>query len=208
MRPMMGLDRARKTLAYYLTMPVVHLLVMTPVTPNQMSVTGFLLAVATGVLIAFGHLFAAGFVMLVSGYFDIIDGALARAKGKATRFGGVLDDTFDRVSESIILLGILILFLFGAEQPFFSLIGREWAVFLVGVALLSFPLVSHIRAKAEAMGIECTVGVLTRTERVILLALGLWINQLVIILVIIVLLSWVSAGQRLFHTWRNTKIQA
>jgi len=208
MRPMAGLNGARKKLSYYLTMPVVHLLAKTPATPNAISVAGFLLSVVTGILIALGYQFIAGFVILLGGYFDLLDGALARQKGQATKFGGVLDDTFDRVSESIILLGILFLFLFGTEQPFFSLIGRQWAIFLVGIALLSFPLVSHIRAKAEALGVECTVGIFTRTERVILLALGLWINQLVIILAIIILLSLVSAGQRLIYTWQITKNQA
>jgi CDP-diacylglycerol---glycerol-3-phosphate 3-phosphatidyltransferase len=199
----MGLNGARKTLASYLTMPAVRLLARTSVTPNALSVFGFLLSAATAVLIAFGHQVIAGFVMLFGGYFDIVDGALARQKGQTTRFGAVLDSTFDRLSESVVLLGILVLFLFGGEQHLFSLIGREGAVFVVGVALLSFPLVSHVRAKAEALGIDCTVGIFTRTERVILLALGLWINQLVIILCIIVVLSLVTAGQRLYHVRRE-----
>ena len=198
----MGLNGARKTLASYLTMPAVHLLARTSVTPNTLSVFGFFLSVVTAVLIAFGHQLIAGFVMLFGGYFDIVDGALARQKGQTTHFGAVLDSTLDRLSESVVLLGIMVLFLFSGEQYLFSLIGREWAVFVVGVALLSFPLVSHVRAKAEALGIDCTVGIFTRTERVILLALGLWINQLVIILCIIVVLSLVTAGQRLLRVRR------
>jgi CDP-diacylglycerol--glycerol-3-phosphate 3-phosphatidyltransferase len=195
----MELNRARKSLAYYLTMPAVHLLAKTPVTPNQLSVFGFLLSIVTAVLIAFGGQFIAGFVMLFSGYFDIIDGALARQKGQSSRFGAVLDSTLDRVSESVILVGILMLFIFGREQALFSLIDREWAVFLVGLALLSFPLVSHVRAKAEALGIECTTGIFTRTERVIILALGLLINQIAIALAIIIFFSLVTACQRLIR---------
>lgn len=195
----MGLNGARKTLGSYLTMPVVNLLARTSITPNALSMFGFLLSVVTAVLIAFGHQFIAGFILLLSGYFDIIDGALARQVGKTTRFGGVLDSTLDRLSESVVLLGILVLFLFGREQALFTLIGREWAVFLVGVALLCCPLVSHVRAKAEALGIECTEGIFTRTERVVLLVLGLWINQLVIILAIIAFLSLFTAGQRLLR---------
>lgn len=195
----MGLNGARKTLASYLTRPAVHLLVRTSVTPNALSVLGFLLSAVTAVLVAFGYQLAAGFIMLLGGYFDIVDGAVARQKGQTTRFGAVLDSTLDRLSESVVLLGIMVLFLFSGEQHLFSLIGREWSVFIVGSALLSFPLVSHVRAKAEALGIDCTTGIFTRTERVILLTLGLWINQLVIILCVIVVLSLVTAVQRLLR---------
>jgi CDP-diacylglycerol--glycerol-3-phosphate 3-phosphatidyltransferase len=195
----MGLNRTRKSIAYYLTVPVARLLAKTPVTPNELSVFGFLLSIVTAVLIAYGGHFIAAFVMLFSGYFDIIDGALARYKGQSTQFGAVLDSTLDRVSESVVLLGILVLFMFSREQSLFSLIGREWAVFLVGLALLSSPVVSHVRAKAEALGIECTEGIFTRTERVIILALGLLINQIVIALAIIVFFSLITAGQRLIR---------
>lgn len=201
----MGFNGVRKKLAYYFTKPAVNLLKRTAVTPNALSIIGYCITIVTAVLIAFGHTLIAGFVMLFGGYFDIIDGALAREKGLATPFGAVLDSTLDRLSESTVLLGILVLFLSGGGQPFLSLIGREWAVFLVGLALLSFPVVSHVRAKAEAIGLECTEGIFTRTERVILLTLGLWFNQLIIALAVIVLLTLVTAGQRLRLVFRETQ---
>jgi len=167
---------------------------------------GLCLAVVTAVLIAIGNLLAAGLLMLVSGYFDILDGALARHTDKATRFGAILDSTLDRLSEAVVLLGILALFLITKEPNLFALIDRQWAVFLVGVTLLGSPLVSYIRARAEALGIQCQVGIFTRTERVIVLVLGLLTKQIIIALAIIALLSLITAGQRLFYVHKQTKM--
>ncbi|GAH76091.1 unnamed protein product, partial [marine sediment metagenome] len=104
------LSEVRKTAAYYLTQPVVRLFAKTPITPNTISWFGFLLAAGAAVLITTGHLFAAGFVVLVAGFFDILDGALARHTNQTTRFGAVLDSTLDRLSEAVLLLGILVLY--------------------------------------------------------------------------------------------------
>jgi len=196
----------RRSIAYYLTEPTVRLLAKTSITPSMITWFGLCLAVVTAVLIAIGNLLAAGLLMLVSGYFDILDGALARHTDKATRFGAILDSTLDRLSEAVVLLGILALFLITKEPNLFALIDRQWAVFLVGVTLLGSPLVSYIRARAEALGIQCQVGIFTRTERVIVLVLGLLTKQIIIALAIIALLSLITAGQRLFYVHKQTKM--
>lgn len=190
----------RKATAHYLTQPVVLLLAKTSITPNTITWFGFLLSVGATVLIVTEHLFAAGLLVLVSGLFDLLDGALARHTNQATRFGAVLDSTLDRLAEAVLLLGILILY--AREQ---SVIG----ILLVGIALPSSLLVSYIRAKAEALGLECKVGLFTRAERVIVLALGLLLNQidyaLITALGVIVLFSLFTAGQRLVHVRHQTK---
>lgn len=190
----------RKATAHYLTQPVVLLLAKTSITPNTITWFGFLLSVGATVLIVTEHLFAAGLLVLVSGLFDLLDGALARHTNQATRFGAVLDSTLDRLAEAVLLLGILILY--AREQ---SVIG----ILLVGIALPSSLLVSYIRAKAEALGLECKVGLFTRGERVIVLALGLLLSQidyaLIAALGVIVLFSLFTAGQRLVHVRHQTK---
>ena len=197
---MSRLSEVRKTAAYYLTQPVVRLFAKTPITPSAISWFGFLLAAGAAVLITTGHLFAAGFVVLGAGFFDILDGALARHTNQTTRFGAVLDSTLDRLSEAVLLLGILVLY--AREQSVAEIL-------LVGVALLGSLLVSYIRARAETLGLECQLGLFTRAERVIVLALGLLLNQidnaLVIALAIIVVFSFITVGQRLVHLWRQTK---
>lgn len=201
----MKINDARKLIAYYMTMPVVRVLEKTAVTPNAITLFGFCLAVVTAVLIASGYQLIAGIVMLISGYFDIIDGALARSTNQTTRFGAVLDSTLDRVSEAVILLGIMFLFLFGIEQALFTLVSREWAVFLVGIAFPSFMLVSYIKARSETQGIDCETGIFTRTERVVVLALGLLINQVIIVLGIVVFFSLVTAVQRLVCVYKGQR---
>ncbi len=197
---MAKLDEFRKTAADYLTRPAVRLLSKTSITPNAITWFGFLLSIGAAILIGTEYLFAAGFVVLVAGLFDLLDGALARRTNQATHFGAILDSTLDRIAEAIILLGILILYI--REQ---STLG----ILLVGIALPSSQMVSYIRARAEAAGLECRVGLFTRGERVIVLALGLLLSRidyaLIIALSVIVLFSLFTAGQRLLHVWQQRK---
>jgi CDP-diacylglycerol--glycerol-3-phosphate 3-phosphatidyltransferase len=195
-----NLSRVRSSLAYRFTEPVVRVLARTPLTPDAITWLGFILALGAAALIIMEHPFAAGFMVLAGGFFDILDGALARRIGKATTFGAVLDSTLDRLSEAVVLLAILELY--AAEQ---SLVG----ILIVGAALLGSMLVSYIRARAEAVGLECKVGLFTRAERVVVLALGLLLshiaNALIIALAIIVVFSFFTAGQRLVYVWRQRK---
>ncbi len=199
-RPVIKLAEVRKAAAYYLAHPVVHLLAKTSITPNTITWLGFLLSAGAAALIVTGHLLAAGLLVLVAGLFDLLDGALARRTNQVTHFGAVLDSTLDRLAEIVLLLGILILYV--REQ---SAVG----ILLAGIALPSSLVVSYIRARAEVLGLDCAVGLFTRGERVIVLALGLLLNQidyaLIIALCIIVLFSLFTAGQRLLHVWHQTK---
>ena len=203
---MVKLPQVRKTLANYFTEPVVRFLAVTPISPNALTWFGFLLTAGAAALIAIGHLLAAGLVVLFASYFDILDGALARRTNRITRFGGILDSTLDRLSDGVLLLGVLALFAFaGEESVLFTILAREWSILLAFVTLLGSQLVSYIRARAEAMGLECQVGLFTRAERVVVLALGLLINQIVIALAIIAVLSFITAGQRLVYVWKQAR---
>lgn len=195
----------RKTLAGYLTGPVVQLLVALSISPNALTWTGFSLTLGAAALIATGHLVAAGFVVLAGGACDMLDGALARRTKRVSSFGAILDSTLDRLSEIALLLGILILFLTKEPPVPLAFLTKEWMILLVFVTLFSSLMVSYIRARAEAMGIECQAGIFTRTERVIVLILGLWLNQIAIALAIIALFSLVTVGERLAYIGRQTK---
>ena len=201
---MVRLSQVRKAVAYYLTEPAVHFLDKTSISPSTITWFGFLLAIGAAGLIVTGHLFAAGFVVLLAGFFDILDGALARHHSWATRFGAILDSTLDRLSEAVLLFALLVFFIFTEQWAFFAL-DKPLAMLLVFLALLGSLLVSYIRARAEALGMECQVGLFTRAERVIVLALGLLLNQIVIALAIIVVFSFFTIGQRLIYVWQQTK---
>ena len=194
-----GLVRVRKAIARYFTDSVVKLLVRISVTPNTLTWFGFILAVVAGWLIISGSFFAAGIVVLLAGFFDILDGALARATNQTTRFGAVLDATLDRFSEAVLFFSIIVFYALRADERLVLLIA------LVGVTVVGSFMVSYIRARAESLGLDCQVGLFTRAERVIILTLGLWLNQLVIALAIILVVSFITVVQRLFHVWRQTE---
>jgi len=197
---MADLQGIRRALGKYFTDPIVAVLEKTHITPNTVTCLGLLITIAAAVLVALGHPFAAGFVVLFAGLFDMLDGALARRTNRITRFGGVLDSTLDRVSEAAVLIGIAVLY---ANRQ------STWGVALTGIALIGSQLVSYIRAKAEAMNISCEIGVFTRPERVVILSMGLLLsrfnNVLLFALAIIAVLSIITAGQRLFFVWKKTK---
>jgi CDP-diacylglycerol---glycerol-3-phosphate 3-phosphatidyltransferase len=189
----------RKSLGAIFTQPVVRLLSRTSITPNTVTWVGFLIITGAAVLAGLGYFLFAGLVVLLAGYFDIIDGALARQTQRVTRFGGVLDSTLDRLSEAVVLIGLMAYYIFRPE------ISQPWIILLLGLSMISSFLVSYIRARAEGAGVKCEVGISTRTERVLLLALGLIINQVLIALLIITLMSAVTVVQRLAYVYRETR---
>ena len=200
---MSNLVKTRQIISQYVTQPPVKLLAKTPVTPNTLTWLGLMITAGAAALIATEHLFAAGFVVLAAGVFDMLDGALARLTNRVTRFGGILDSTLDRVSEAILLLALLAVF------------ARDQKVaesLLTGIVLFSSLMVSYLRSRIEATGIDCKIGLFTRPERVIVLVLGLLLSQfeyaLVTALAIIAALSIFTAGQRFYHAWRQIKEQA
>jgi len=191
---------ARKTKSAFLIQPIIKFLAITRVTPNVLTWLGFLITVGAAVLVITDNLFTAGFVVLFAGLFDMLDGALARATNRITPFGGILDSTLDRLSEAVLLLSLLYVFI-QAQQTAESM--------LVGLALIGSFMVSYIRARMEALGMECSVGIFTRPERIIVLALGLLLSgfdyALVIALGIITIFSFFTAGHRLIYAWRRTR---
>ena len=193
----------KRTVGAYLTQPVVRILAKTRTTPNDLTWLGFGLTLGAVALIIAGHLLAAGFMVLVSSFFDMLDGALARGTNQVTRFGAILDSTLDRMSEAGLFLGILVFYALNATPR------STMIILLAGIAMIASFLVSYVRARAEGAGLDCEVGLLTRTERVVVLILGLLLSQidyvLVIALGVIGILSSVTVGQRLVYVWRQTR---
>lgn len=192
----------KRTVGAYLTRPVVRILAKTRMTPNNLTWLGFGLTLGAVASIISGHLLAAGFVVLAASFLDMLDGALARGTNQVTRFGSILDSTLDRMSEAGLFLGILVFYSLNTTPR------STMIILLSGIAMIASFLVSYVRARAEGAGLDCEVGLLTRTERVVVLVLGLLLSQidyaLVIALVIIAVLSSVTVGQRLIYVWRQT----
>ena len=172
--------------------PIVGLIARTGVTPNHLSLLGFSGNVGAAVLAARGDFLWAGIVMLVFSAMDMLDGALARATGRATRFGAVLDAALDRMSEAALLSGLGYYF---AER------GQTEETMLCFAALAGSLLVSYVRAHALSQGLDLQDGLFTRVERVILLAVVLMIDQVRIGLWILAVLTMLTGVQRLYVAW-------
>lgn len=181
---------------YQLLAPLVILLSRLHLSPNQVSIAGFLLTlVSAGILIA-GYPVTAGGLFLLASSLDIFDGALARLEKKATPFGAFLDSTLDRVSEGAIFMAIAYRF---------ALEGQAIAVAGVVLAMLGGMLTSYIRARAEALGIPCTMGWVSRPERVILIGVGLIFGLLIETVYLLAALGLLTAGQRFFHVYTHLR---
>jgi CDP-diacylglycerol--glycerol-3-phosphate 3-phosphatidyltransferase len=176
--------------------PMVSALRWLRITPNQVTITGTVLNVAAAVLVAVDHLIYAGIVFLVAGCFDMLDGALARVAQKATPFGAFLDSTLDRVSEGVV---------FAAIGYLLAVEGRSIDVALVVLALLGSILVSYTRARAEALSVECKVGLMSRPERIVLIAVGLFFDVLPYVIYIMLALTAFTVIQRVVHTYRQLR---
>jgi CDP-diacylglycerol--glycerol-3-phosphate 3-phosphatidyltransferase len=128
--------------------------------PNTITLVGMLLQVGIGVLFGFGYLRLGGVLLLVVSPVDALDGLLARTLGKQSRFGAFLDSTFDRISDASLILGL-------AAYDIWR--GDYLSVALLLVATVASMMVSYVRARAEALGFSCKVGLLTRLERILLI---------------------------------------
>jgi CDP-diacylglycerol--glycerol-3-phosphate 3-phosphatidyltransferase len=195
----MNLIDIRRNLAYRITDPIVGILSKSGITPNILTLINLALNIVAAYFIATGHFLIGGILILVSGLFDLLDGALARLTKKVTKFGAILDSTVDRISEAAILCGLLIWY---APQEDTSL-----KLLLIFVVLIGSFLVSYIRARAEGLGWQCQVGLFTRAERVIVLAIGLLINQIFIALCVLVVFVFITVFQRLVYLWKQGKIK-
>jgi len=193
----MNLQDIRRILAYRITSPIVGILSKSGITPNALTLTNLALNIVAAYVIATGHFLLGGVLILGSGLFDLLDGALARFSKQTTKFGAVLDSTVDRISEAATLCGLLIWYV---PQE-----GATLEIVLILAVLIGSFLVSYIRARAEGLGWQCQVGLFTRAERVIVLAVGLLINQIFVALCILTVFVFVTVVQRLVYVWKQEK---
>jgi phosphatidylinositol phosphate synthase len=168
--------------------------------PNVITVLGVVIQAFGSWEILRGHLMIASIATLVSGVADILDGAVAKARGVTSRFGALLDSTTDRLSDALFFLPIAWLYAVAPDKP-----GREqhWVAALALVALVAAFLVSYIKARAEALGYECNVGIAERLERWIVMVLTLFFDVLPLGVAILAAASLVTAVQRLAHVHKQ-----
>jgi CDP-diacylglycerol--glycerol-3-phosphate 3-phosphatidyltransferase len=188
-------ERARKVFQRILN-PITGVLMRTPITPNALTVMGAIVNALIGFIVATGNLTLGGIVLLVSGLFDSLDGALARRIGVTSKFGAFLDSTLDRYSEAFVLLGLLV---YAGDR---GLVLEQRLVF---VTLVGSLLISYTRARAEGLGIDCKVGLLTRMERFLILSSMLIVQQVTLGLIVLAVLTHITVIQRISHVRRSLR---
>jgi CDP-diacylglycerol--glycerol-3-phosphate 3-phosphatidyltransferase len=139
-------------------------LIESRLTPNAISMTGFVLNVAAAVLVLEEHFLLGGIAFIVGSVMDTLDGRYSRMSGKGTLFGAFLDSTLDRIEEGVVLTAV---------AWYFADNGDPVAAAACVAAVLGSLMVSYTRARAEALGVECKVGLATRPVRVVILSIGL-----------------------------------
>jgi CDP-diacylglycerol--glycerol-3-phosphate 3-phosphatidyltransferase len=177
-------------------------LIESRLTPNAISLTGLVLNVVAAVLVTQRYFFLAGVAFIVGSIMDMLDGRYSRMSGKGTPFGAFLDSTLDRIEEGVVLAAI------GA---YFAERGDELAVTAVVAAVLFSLMVSYARARAEALGVECKVGIADRPVRVVILSAGLVFAKgaslgdfelLEPAVYVLAVLTIITTFQRIFHVRR------
>ena len=187
------MEARRPTTAREYQAAVTDRLIESRLTPNAISLTGFVLCAVAAVLVWRDAYLLGGIAFAIGSICDTLDGRYARASGKGTPFGAFLDSTLDRVEEGVVLTAV---------AANFAQASDEVAVAGVVVAVLASLMVSYTRARAEALGVECKVGIATRAIRVVILSAGLiFAKQEILEPAVYVLagLSVITVGQRILH---------
>jgi len=181
---------------------IVRWLALTRINPNVLTFMGLVVNTIAAVLFGSANadtqrrmFFFAGLVIFGSGFFDLVDGAVARASNRVTRFGAFFDSVVDRYSDASQFLGLLVFYARG---------GRFFYVVLAALVMISTIMVSYTRARAESLIGTCRVGFMERPERLVLVILGALLNRMAPVLWVIAVLSTITVIHRIYYTWQRT----
>lgn len=187
--------------------PIIDWMVDARVHPNTLSTLGFLITCSSGFFFHSHHVRTAGALILIGGIFDMFDGTVARRTGLASPFGAFYDSTLDRLSEIIVYVGLLSLY-----NDYRADANDVVMIYVVIAAMAGSLMISYTRARAEALGIDCTVGIMQRAERVILIgAAALFFGEqgngavLRVVLWGLAILTNLTVLQRILWVYRNTR---
>jgi CDP-diacylglycerol---glycerol-3-phosphate 3-phosphatidyltransferase len=192
---------------YGIIKPLIDVLVRHRVHPNLLTTLGFVATLGAGMAFHQHYVRAAGFLILLGGFFDILDGRVARLTGLGSKFGAFYDSTLDRISEIVVFMGILSLY-----NSYRQELGDVGMIYLVMLAMAGSLMISYTRARAEALGLDCKVGLMPRAERVVLIgAAALFFGQawnglvLKIVIVILAVLTNLTAFQRIVWVYQHAR---
>lgn len=186
--------------------PIINFFIKRGVNPNFFTTVGLIIAIIATYIYATGFLRFGGVLLLSGGMFDILDGKVARATNRATKFGALYDSTLDRYGEVMVFFGLAYYFT-NNEFIIADINFAPLVVIAISVAIGGSIMTSYVRARAEGLGLECSVGIMQRPERIVYLGFGSIIHEytLVFVIVLIAILANITAIQRLYHVWQTEK---
>ena len=196
---MPGREQLRAAVLRYVEIPGARGMNAIGLTPNAITLLGFAVCVAGAALTALGWPLYGGIVFLAGGILDLFDGALARLTGRASPFGALLDSVFDRLGEAALFVGLGVYYLLDDSLPPAQLLASMLAVLL---GLVFSQGVSYLRARGEGLGAFTRAGIMTRTERVVILGAGLIAEGLSPVPVMVWVL-WLIAGVSCFTLFQR-----
>ncbi len=182
--------------------PVGRWLAVTPLSPNVVTLIGVAIQAGVAVAIIDGRLLLAGLVAIAGGLADGLDGALARARGISSKYGAFLDSTTDRLSDALQFVTVAWLNGMTPDVPDHS---TRLVAALALVALVASFLVSYVKARAEAVGYDCNVGIAERAERIIIIVVALIFDVVAWGVAILAVLATITFFQRMFHVKAQSK---
>ncbi|HEX2057480.1 MAG TPA: CDP-alcohol phosphatidyltransferase family protein [Actinomycetota bacterium] len=182
--------------------PVGRTIARSGLSPNAITITGLLIQVGVAYLILDGALLAAGLVAIAAGVADLLDGAVAKARGTESPFGALFDSTTDRLSDALFFGPIA--WLYGVD-PDVAAHDEPWVAAVALAALVFSFLVSYVKARAESLGFDCNVGFAERFERIVVMIAGLVFGIVPIAVVVLTLLTLGTFVQRIVHVYAQAR---
>ena len=182
--------------------PVGRTIARSGLSPNAITILGLLIQVGVAYLIVDGALVAAGLAGTAAGVADLLDGAVAKARGAESRFGALLDSTTDRLSDALFFIPVA--WLYGVD-PDIAAHDEPWVAAIALAALVFSFLVSYVKARAEALRFECNVGFAERFERLFIMIVGMVFGIVPIAVVVLTLLTFATFVQRMVHVYRQAR---
>src|SRR5437660_11866972 len=183
---------------------VVNRMALARISPNVLTFIGLVINVVAALLFGYATgenqrrmFFYAGLVVFAAGFFDLVDGPVARASNQVTRFGAFFDSVLDRYSDAALFFGLLVFYARG---------NRFFYVVLTALVMISAVMVSYTRARAESLIGSCKVGCMERPERLVLIIIGALANRMAPVLWVIAVLSTITVIHRMYYTWRQTEL--
>lgn len=175
---------------------IVRWLALSRIHPNVLTFLGLVINIWAAYLFSKGRFRWAALVVIGAGLFDMVDGRVARATDRVTRFGGFFDSVLDRYSDLAVFMGLLV---------YYASINRFFYIVLTAIVMTGSVMVSYTRARAECSIPKCKVGFLERPERVVLIIIGALFGRMAPVLWVIAVLSNLTVVHRMIYTWQETK---